>query len=232
MYVCPFSAIKSRFPHISARALYNIVCVRSFVQSRLVSYVHMDIYANCVPVRTFGSGTSYDKVWYELVSAIRSVNGRDVDSSWLNKSMLKEGDRVTVEFEKNIYSGVIEIEPLSRVLDFNSAQQQEDSKTAKGRKKSHCSPCKRKITQYDSTPPKRSKIVTKRRSSRPVRTRALEWACMYIRMGFICGQYGEIPCSYKGILVVRLHCFHPVCNTCHCVLYVHRARAQVKIESA
>ena len=61
----------------------------------------MDIYANRVPVRTFGSGTSHDnKVWYELVSAIRSVNGRDVDSSSLNKIMLKEGDRVTVEFAK------------------------------------------------------------------------------------------------------------------------------------
>ena len=54
----------------------------------------MDIYANRVPVRTFGSGTSYDnKVWYKLTSAIRSVNGRDVDSSSLNKSMLIEGDK-------------------------------------------------------------------------------------------------------------------------------------------
>ena len=71
-----------------------------------------------MPVHIFGSGTLYDnKVWYKLASAIRSVNGRDVESSSLNKSMLKEGDRVTVEFGKNIYSGVIEIELLSHVQD-------------------------------------------------------------------------------------------------------------------
>ena len=90
--------------YMYVRSAYVSVCVRRFAQSHLVIklYVVMDIYANRVSVRTFSNGTSYNKIWYKLVTAIRSVNGRDVNSSSLNKSMLKEGDSYSRVLGKNL----------------------------------------------------------------------------------------------------------------------------------
>ena len=84
----------------------------------------MDRYNDRVPVRTFGSGTHYDgRVWYELLRSIRTVNGSKV--SLLEKSMLKQGDRVTLEYKSKTYSGVVVIEtivecPLSQDLRLAS----------------------------------------------------------------------------------------------------------------
>ena len=56
----------------------------------------MDRYTDRVPVQTEGSDTKYDdRVWYEPLSSIRTVNGKPTVD--LKKSMLQEGDQVTVE---------------------------------------------------------------------------------------------------------------------------------------
>lgn len=58
----------------------------------------MDRYDDRVPIRTLSSGTRYDgRVWYELLSSIRSVNGTSVSD--VEKSMLKHGDRVTLDLK-------------------------------------------------------------------------------------------------------------------------------------
>jgi len=67
----------------------------------------MDCYVNRVPVRIIGSGTKYDdRIWYEHLSSIRSVNGKPVVD--LKKSMLQEGDKVTVEYKNRTYQGDVE----------------------------------------------------------------------------------------------------------------------------
>ena len=71
---------------------------------------------NQVPVRTEGSGTQYDgRVWYELISSLRTVNGVAVEDigTPLDKSHLKQGDRVTLDFDGKIFSGVIDFECTS-----------------------------------------------------------------------------------------------------------------------
>ena len=61
----------------------------------------MSRYRDCIPVRTEGSGTRYDgRVWYEYLSSLKFVNGLAADKP-LEKSDLKHGDRITVEFEAN-----------------------------------------------------------------------------------------------------------------------------------
>ena len=72
--------------------------------------------ADHVPVRTEGSGTRYDgRVWYELVTSIKTVNGVavvDIEAP-LDKASLKHGDKVTLEFEGKCYSGEIDLEHSS-----------------------------------------------------------------------------------------------------------------------
>lgn len=66
--------------------------------------VDMSQHADQVPVRAEGSGTQYDgRVWYELISSLRTVNGVAVEDmeTPLDKSHLKKGKRVTLEFDGN-----------------------------------------------------------------------------------------------------------------------------------
>ena len=78
----------------------------------LVSHSDMDRYNDRVPIRTVSSGTRYDgRVWYELLSSIQSVNGTSV--SEVAKSMLKHGDRVTLEYKKRTYEGVVDVETVT-----------------------------------------------------------------------------------------------------------------------
>lgn len=70
-------------------------------------------FLNKVPVRTEGSGTHYDgKVWYELVSSLKTVNGVAVAEMEppLEKAQLKHGDKVTLEFEGKCFSGEIDLD--------------------------------------------------------------------------------------------------------------------------
>ena len=62
-------------------------------------------------MRTEGSGTRYDgRVWYELLSCISSVNGKPVDRSRsLEKSVLHQGDQVTMEYQNRTYHGVVDM---------------------------------------------------------------------------------------------------------------------------
>ena len=78
----------------------------------------MDRYSDRIPVRTEGSGTRYDgRVWYEYLNTIKSVNGVIVDPlKPLEKSDLKHGDRVRVDYEGKIFSGVIDLETESLPL--------------------------------------------------------------------------------------------------------------------
>ena len=65
-----------------------------------------------VPVRTVGSGTQYDgEVWYEDISSIKTVNGVPVTDK--EKAIFRHGDKVTLEFEGNIFCGVIDFESSS-----------------------------------------------------------------------------------------------------------------------
>ena len=68
---------------------------------------------DCIPVRTEGSGTRYDgQVWYELISSLKTVNDvavQDLDTA-VEKSSLKHGDRVTLEFEVKTFCGIIDLE--------------------------------------------------------------------------------------------------------------------------
>ena len=61
----------------------------------------MSWHADHVPVRTEGSGTQYDgRVWYEHISSLRTVNGVAMEDkeTLLDKSHLKQGDKVTLDF--------------------------------------------------------------------------------------------------------------------------------------
>ena len=60
----------------------------------------MDRFNDRVPIRTDG------RVWYEPLKCIRSINGEP--ASDVEKSMLKRGDRVTLEYKAKIYHGVVD----------------------------------------------------------------------------------------------------------------------------
>ena len=69
-----------------------------------------------IPVRAVGSGTEFDnEIWYELISTIKTVNNLPVEDrdTPLEKSDLKDGDRVTVEYEGKTFEGVVDLESLS-----------------------------------------------------------------------------------------------------------------------
>ena len=71
----------------------------------------MSHHTDHVPVRTEGSGTRYDGgVWYEPISSLKTVNGIAVEDLEveLERSQLKRGDKVTLEFDGKMFSGVIE----------------------------------------------------------------------------------------------------------------------------
>ena len=71
----------------------------------------MDRYIGRIPIRAFGSGTRYDgRVWYELLSSIRSVNGTPVVQGQLERSMLNQGDRITLEYQSRTYHGIVDME--------------------------------------------------------------------------------------------------------------------------
>ena len=74
----------------------------------------MDRYVDRVPVRTEGSGTRYDgRVWYEHINTIKSVNGKFLDPlTPVQKSDLKHGDRVRLQYGGKIFDGVIDFVSL------------------------------------------------------------------------------------------------------------------------
>ena len=78
----------------------------------------MDRYSDRIPVRTEGSATRYDgRVWYKHLNTIKSVNGVIVVRlKPIEKSDLKHGDRVRVDYEGKIFSGVIDLETESTPL--------------------------------------------------------------------------------------------------------------------
>ena len=149
----------------------------------------MNRYEDRVHIRTTGSGTHYDgRVWYELLTSIRSVNGELISASGgpLDKSRLKPGDRITLEYKSKIYHGVVEIDstdspPLRQEQsDSSSSPQleqptQANSLSQEAEEPSACSELRvspRKIKhktskcrqQQESPPKKRAKVekVTKK----------------------------------------------------------------------
>ena len=71
----------------------------------------MDHYIGRIPNRTLGSSTHYDgRVWYELLSSIRSVNGTPVVQGQLERSMLNQGDCITLEYQSRTYHGIVDME--------------------------------------------------------------------------------------------------------------------------
>ena len=107
----PFhSAVFRSIPLCSASAPRTLfVYPISSVFSSIARKMHR--FADRVPVRTEGSGTRYDgRVWYELLSCISSVNGKPVDRSRsLEKSVLHQGDQVTMEYQNRTYHGVVDM---------------------------------------------------------------------------------------------------------------------------
>ena len=73
-------------------------------------------HADHMPVRTERSETWYDRrVWYEVISSLRTVNGvamEDMETP-LDKSNLKQGSKVTLDFDGKVFSGVIDFECFS-----------------------------------------------------------------------------------------------------------------------
>lgn len=120
----------------------------------------MDRYADRVPIRTVGSGTKYDgKIWYELLSSIRSVNG-EVAPVDLSKSMVHEGDQVTVEYKNKTYEGVVEVPPASAGKHPLSAEPDQTETPLVGKR----SPRKRRPSERLSgtTPEKKAKKSKKK----------------------------------------------------------------------
>ena len=94
LYIRTYTQISARPPHFAW-------CMK----------FEMDRYIDRVPIRTQGSGTRYDgKVWYELLSSIRSVNGTTVMQGQLKKSTLNQGDRVSLEYHGRTYHGIVDVE--------------------------------------------------------------------------------------------------------------------------
>lgn len=92
----------------------------------------MDHYKDRVPVCTFSSGTNYDgRVWYELLSSIRYINDKPVEVE--EKSMLKSGDRVTLEYKTKTYHGIVDTqdEPVKPRTPGKMSCEQEDDHTCR-----------------------------------------------------------------------------------------------------
>ena len=143
----------------------------------------MDRYRDRVPVRTIGSGTTYDgQVWYELLTGIRSINGEQVQQ--VDKTMLKNGDRVTLEFRGKTYRGILDTcnvhEPASskpgtpekasnndrRDTPPSSSKmpqprREENSGSSPGISKRRASPRKRKLHEPVPTVAKRKLVLKK-----------------------------------------------------------------------
>lgn len=116
----------------------------------------MDRYIDRVPVRTVGSGTKKynDRIWYDLLSSIRIVNGEPVVG--LKKSMLQEGDQVTFEYKNKTYQGVVEAPSASASTHAEPDQQcLEENMPHAGRR----SPRKRRPSKrpLGTTPEKKAK---------------------------------------------------------------------------
>ena len=96
-YVRTYSALEFRF---QPGMCYTYVYADSRTPATFASCTkfEMDRYIDRVPIRTQGSSNRYDgRVWYELLSSIRSVNGTAVIQDQLKKSTLNQGDRVSLE---------------------------------------------------------------------------------------------------------------------------------------
>ena len=119
----------------------------------------MDLYVNRVPVRTIGSGTKYDgKIWYERLSSIRSVNGKPAVD--LKKSMLQEGDKVTVEYKNRTYQGEVEAPRAGIHPEPDQLQRLEENLPLAGKR----SPRKRRPSErlLATTPEKKTKKSAKK----------------------------------------------------------------------
>ena len=76
----------------------------------------MSRHADHVPVRTEGSETQYDGgMQYEPICSLKTVNRVAVEDLeiQLERSHLKHGDKVTLEFDGKMFSGVIDLESAS-----------------------------------------------------------------------------------------------------------------------
>ena len=94
LYIHTYTQISARSPHFASYMKFG-----------------MDRHIDRVPIRTQGSGTRYDgRVWYELLSSIRSVNGTTVMQGQLKKSTLNQGDRVSLEYHGRTYHGIVDVE--------------------------------------------------------------------------------------------------------------------------
>ena len=142
----------------------------------------MDHFADRVPIRTLGSGTKYDgRVWYKRLSTIRNVNGVDVDRSKpLDKSTLKQGDRVTIEYKNKTYHGKVNaetppssecptnLEPDSAVPPEHTPHQQERQQSSPPQLAgTRVSPRKHQNKMPQDTPPrppKERKVVPGKRT--------------------------------------------------------------------
>ena len=119
----------------------------------------MDLYVDRVPVRTIGSGTKYDgKIWYERLSSIRSVNGKPAVD--LKKSMLQEGDKVTVEYKNRTYQGEVEAPRTGIHPEPDQLQRLEENLPLAGKR----SPRKRRPSErlLATTPEKKTKKSAKK----------------------------------------------------------------------
>ena len=119
----------------------------------------MDLYVDRVPVRTIGSGTKYDgKIWYKCLSSIRSANGKPAVD--LKKSMLQEGDKVTVEYKNRTYQGEVEAPCAGIHSEPDQLQRLEENLPLTGKR----SPCKRRPSErlLATTPEKKTKKSAKK----------------------------------------------------------------------
>ena len=98
----------------------------------------IDWYDYPIPVRTVSSGTHYDgRIWYELLSSIRSINGSPVAK--LENSMLTGGDRVTINYNAKTYHSIVDAE-LSASLELGTKNQQPEAHDPLTQEKEYESP--------------------------------------------------------------------------------------------
>ena len=78
--------------------------------SYILILYEMDRYDHRVPIRILSSSTRYNgRVWYEPLASIRSINGTSVTEGQVEKSMLKHGDRVTLEYKNRTCQLLVDV---------------------------------------------------------------------------------------------------------------------------
>lgn len=148
----------------------------------------MDRYPDRVPIQTQKVGSIYnDKVYYELLSSINSINGRPCEGE-VRKDMLHDGDYVTYTFRSKEFSGVVMAAGLQTLEPPNPAQPQEQQnaaskqqvqessppqqpakdilRTASGRKITKRSPAKHSSQAPEKSPAKHSSTATEKSPSK------------------------------------------------------------------